>query len=69
MKSHISATIEKSLVKDLDAFSREEHRTKSQVIEMALRQFLNTRRIDAHTVLATDSSFQGTFHRADCYER
>lgn len=69
MKSHISATIEKSLVKDLAAFSREEHRTKSQVIEMALRQFLNTRRIDTHTVIATDSSFQGTFQRADCYER
>ena len=69
MKSHISATIEQSLVKDLDTFSREEHRTKSQVIEMALRQYLTTRRNGTHTVIATDSSFQGTFHRADCYER
>ena len=69
MKSHISATLEKSLVKDLDAFSREEQRTKSQVIEMALRQFLSTRRVDTHTIVATDSSFQGTFHRSDCYER
>ena len=69
MKSHISATIEDHLVRDLETFSREEHRTKSQVIEMALRQFLSGRQIDARSVVTSDSSFEGTFHRAECYER
>jgi len=69
MKSHISATIEQSLVNDLAAYSREERRTKSQVIEMALRQFLHMGRAEARTIITSAGSFQGSFHRGDCYER
>jgi metal-responsive CopG/Arc/MetJ family transcriptional regulator len=69
MKSHISATIEEYLVRDLEAFSRQEHRTKSQVIEMAPRQFLSGHRKDNIGIIASDASFEGTFNRAECYDR
>lgn len=69
MKSHISATIEEHLVRDLETFSREEHRTKSQVIEMALREFLNGRQTGERKIVTSDGSFEGTFNRAECYDR
>lgn len=69
MKSHISATIEEHLVRELETFSREEHRTKSQVIEMALREFLSQRQADDLKIVTSDASFTGTFDRAECYDR
>jgi metal-responsive CopG/Arc/MetJ family transcriptional regulator len=69
MKSHISATIDEHLVRELETFSREEHRTKSQVIEMALRQFLSLRQENESKIVSSNASFEGTFHRSECYDR
>jgi len=69
MKSHISATVEEHLVRELETFSREEHRTKSQVIEMALRQFLSLRQENESKIVSSNASFEGTFNRSECYDR
>ena len=69
MKSHISVTIEENLVRELETFSREEHRTKSQVIEMALRQFLSQRLENESKIVRSDATFEGTFKRSECYDR
>lgn len=69
MKSPISVTIEENLVRELETFSREEHRTKSQVIEMALRQFLSQRQESESKIVSSNASFEGTFSRSECYDR
>ena len=43
MKSHISATIEDELVEELNRVMKEERRSRSQIIEMALEAFLRGR--------------------------
>jgi metal-responsive CopG/Arc/MetJ family transcriptional regulator len=69
MKSHISATIDESLVRDLEEYSREEHRSRSQIIELALRSFLGEKRGRAGALVTSQGRFEGNFEREDCYER
>ncbi|HEY5792391.1 MAG TPA: ribbon-helix-helix protein, CopG family [Chthoniobacterales bacterium] len=69
MKSHISATIDSTLVEELEAFSREERRSRSQVIELALDQFLAARQRKSTRIVTSEAAFSGKFRREDCYDR
>ncbi|MBU6171900.1 MAG: ribbon-helix-helix protein, CopG family [Verrucomicrobia bacterium] len=63
MKTHISATIDEQLVEDLNRYGLEERRSRSQVIEMALKEFLR-RRLDLNDEIVTsEGQFQGRFSR------
>ena len=69
MKSHLSATIEETLVRELDEYSREEQRSRSQVIELALRHYLATKRGRGNAVVTSAARLEGNFERRECYER
>jgi metal-responsive CopG/Arc/MetJ family transcriptional regulator len=69
MKSHISATIDSELLEDLNRFGKEERRTRSQVIEMALESFLRDRMGGDDDVVTSSGRFEGRFSREETYER
>jgi len=69
MKSHISATIDVRIVEDLNRFGREERRSRSQVIEMALEEFLRSRVCAKDEIVTSQGSFQGDFTREETYAR
>jgi metal-responsive CopG/Arc/MetJ family transcriptional regulator len=69
MKSHISATIDSELLEDLNRFGKEERRTRSQVIEMALEFFLRDRVGNDDEVVTSPGRFEGKFSREETYER
>lgn len=69
MKSHISATIDSELLEDLNRFRKEERRTRSQVIEMALEFFLRDRVGNDDEVVTSAGRFEGKFSREETYER
>ncbi len=69
MKSHISATIDEKLVEDLNRFGREERRSRSQVIEMALGEFLRNRMVGKDEIVTSQGSFGGNFSREETYDR
>ena len=69
MKSHISATINEQLVEDLNRYGQEERRSRSQVIEMALEEFLSSRLDAKDEIVTSQGHFQGNFSREETYER
>lgn len=69
MKSHISATIEKNLLHETDRFGREEKRSRSQVIEMALERFLHERASLSDEIITSPGRFAGKFSREETYAR
>lgn len=69
MKSHISATLDKNLVEDLNRFGQEERRSRSQIIEMALEDFLRSRREGRDEIVTSRGHFEGCFSREETYER
>jgi metal-responsive CopG/Arc/MetJ family transcriptional regulator len=69
MKSHISATIDEHLVEDLNRYGKEERRSRSQVIEMALEEFLRNRLDAKDEIITSQGHFQGSFSREDTYDR
>lgn len=69
MKSHISATIDKDLLEEVNRFGRQERRSRSQVIEMALEHFLNARGVTDDTIITSESRFEGIFSREETYDR
>ena len=68
MKSHISATIDTQLIEELARYGQEERRSRSQIIEMALAQFLHQRVAAEDRIITSSGSFQGAFSREDTYE-
>lgn len=66
MKSHISATIEESVLAALDEYAREERRTRSQTIELAVALLLKDR-LEKRPIPASNACFDGRFDRADSY--
>ena len=66
MKSHISATIEKSVLAELDEYAREERRTRSQAIELAVSRLLRDR-LEKRTLPTSSACFGGKFERAGAY--
>lgn len=69
MKSHISATIDERLLQDLNRFGREERRSRSQVIEMALDEFLRSRMGAKDEIVTSQGCFAGSFSREETYDR
>lgn len=69
MKSHISATIDEKLLDELNRFGREERRSRSQIIEMALEGFLRGRSDSQDEIVTSDGCFAGDFSREETYER
>ncbi len=69
MKSHISATIDRQILEDLNRYGREERRTRSQIIEMALEQFLRERGGPDDEIVTSAGKFAGRFSREETYAR
>jgi len=69
MKSHISAMIDARILADLNRFGREERRSRSQIIEMALEEFLRKRGGAEDEIVTSVGRFEGRFSREDTYER
>jgi metal-responsive CopG/Arc/MetJ family transcriptional regulator len=69
MKSHISATIEKDLIQAADRFGQQERRSRSQILEMALEQFLRQHAPIDDEIVTSPGHFVGTFSREETYER
>ncbi len=69
MKSHISATIDAALLEDLNRFGREERRTRSQIIELALERFLKERGGQQDEIVTSTGRFAGRFSREETYAR
>jgi metal-responsive CopG/Arc/MetJ family transcriptional regulator len=69
MKSHISATIDDQLVKELRRFGQQERRSRSQIIEMALEEFLHKRGGIEDEIATSAGRFEGRFSREETYAR
>jgi metal-responsive CopG/Arc/MetJ family transcriptional regulator len=69
MKSHISATIDDQLLEDLNRFGQEERRSRSQIIEMALEEFLRKRSVTDDEIVVSEGRFEGSFSREETYAR
>lgn len=69
MKSHISATIDRELLGALDRYRREERRSRSQVIEMAIERLLADTSESSDRIVVSEGRFDGKFDREETYER
>ncbi|NQW99616.1 ribbon-helix-helix protein, CopG family [bacterium] len=69
MKSHISATIDDQILDDLNRFGKQERRSRSQVIEMALEEFLRKRGATEDEIVTSEGRFEGNFSREETYAR
>lgn len=69
MKSHISATIDDQILHDLNRFGQQERRSRSQVIEMALEEFLQKRGVAEDEIVTSEGRFDGQFSREETYAR
>jgi len=69
MKSHISATIDQKLLEELDRFGQQERRARSQIIEMALEEFLHKRNRTHDEIVTSQGRFVGQFSREETYAR
>ena len=68
MKSHISITIDEELAERVNRYGREERRSRSQVIEMALDEFLAKRGAADEDIVTSPGRFAGSFSREETYE-
>ena len=69
MKSHISATLDSKLLEDLNRFGKQERRSRSQIIEMALDEFLRKRSAADDAIVTSGGRIEGDFSREDTYAR
>lgn len=69
MKSHISATIDEEILERADRYGNEERRSRSQVIELALEEFLRDRTGEGGEVVTSPGRFSGKFSREETYAR
>jgi metal-responsive CopG/Arc/MetJ family transcriptional regulator len=69
MKSHISATIDDQSVEELRRFGQQERRSRSQIIEMALQEFLHKRGGTEDQIETSAGRFEGRFSQEEIYTR
>ena len=69
MKSHISATIDHRILEQLKRFGREERRSRSQIIEIALEHFLRDKGGEDDEIVSSGGRFEGKFTRDETYAR
>jgi metal-responsive CopG/Arc/MetJ family transcriptional regulator len=53
----------------VDRFAREEKRSRSQIIEIALEQFLRERTPSESEIVTSSGRFEGPFSREETYAR
>jgi predicted CopG family antitoxin len=68
MKCHISATIDAQLLGQLKKMSREEKRSFSNLIELAVERMLKEKPVSTE-LFTTTARFADKFNRAETYER
>jgi hypothetical protein len=56
-------------LEDLHRFGQQERRSRSQVIEMALEEFLRKRGVVEDEIVTSGGHFEGDFSREDTYAR
>ena len=69
LRSHISATVDSDLLEEVNRFGQEEHRTRSQIFELALEQYLEERTKRDDEIVTSSGSFAGEFSREETYVR
>ena len=69
MKSHISATVDVDLMEKVNRYGREERRSRSQIIELALEEFLARRGVADGGIVTSPGRFAGNFSREETYAR
>ena len=69
MKSHISATIDSDLVERMESFGQQERRSRSQIIELALEDYLLRNSAETKSIVTSEGRFEGNFSREETYER
>ena len=69
MKCHISATIDDQLADAVNRFGQEERRSRSQIIEMALEEFLRKRSSAKTEIVTSRGRFAGRLSREETYDR
>ena len=67
MKDHISITIDCRAVHLLKRAAIEEHRSVSQVVELAVLEYLSKRSAPSGEIVTSSGSFNGRFSREDTY--
>lgn len=68
MKSPISATIDHNLLAALNRVGQEVRRSRSQIIELALEEFLRQRGASEDEIVTSQGRFAGRFSRQQTYE-
>jgi metal-responsive CopG/Arc/MetJ family transcriptional regulator len=69
MKSHISATLDQKIIEDLNRYGKQERRSRSQIIEMALEEYLKNRGTGDQPIVTSEGRFEGNFSREETYAR
>lgn len=69
MKSHISATIDREVLSQVDRYRRGVKRSRSQVIEMAIERLLRDEMPQGDEIVTSLGTFEGSFSREEAYER
>jgi predicted transcriptional regulator len=69
MKLHISATIDSDLVERMKSFGQQERRSRSQIIELALEDYLLRNSAETKSIVTSEGRFEGNFSREETYER
>jgi hypothetical protein len=65
MKSYIRAAIDLQILEDLNRYGREERRSRSQIIEMALEEFLRKPCGPEGEIVTSPGHFSGCFSRKE----
>jgi len=69
MKSHISATIDREVLSQVDRYRKGVKRSRSQVIEMAIERLLRDEMPQGEEIVTSGGRFEGSFSREETYER
>jgi len=69
MKSHISATIDREVLSQVDRYREGVKRSRSQVIEMAIERLLREEMPQGEEIVTSGGRFEGSFSREETYER
>ncbi len=69
MKSHISVTLDEKLLENLNRFGQQERRSRSQIIEMALEEFLRKRCATDDEFVTSEGRYEGRFSRKETCAR
>ncbi len=67
MKEHISITIDKRKVQSIKKYSQMEKRSVSQVVELAVDEYLDHHMPATANILTSRGSFKGGFSREETY--